>query len=131
MVAVPTDIPVTTPPEDTSTCELVLLKLPPIVGSASVMLVPTQSDVGPVIGAGLGLTVTPMVARHPSELVNVTVSLPGAMPVTIPEVVPTVEMPGLDVDQRPGSASLRKVVNPTQTEGVPLIGEVKGLTVTE
>jgi len=83
------------------------------------------------MGEGSGFTVMPIVARQPRELVKVTVSLPGATPVTMPDRVPTVEIPGLELDHVPGSASLRKVVAPTHTEGVPLIGDVNGLTVTE
>lgn len=58
MVAVPADIPVTTPPvEMVATAVELLPHVPEDVASESVVVEPTQTVVVPVIFCGLGLTV--------------------------------------------------------------------------
>jgi len=59
------------------------------------------------------------------------VAVPPAIPVTIPVALPTVAVDVELEDQVPPAvASASVVVNPAQTEAVPVIGEGSGLTVT-
>jgi len=63
MVAdMPAVLLVTTPAEDTETAGSLLDHEPPGVASASVVVIPVHTAVGPVIVAGIGLTVTACVA---------------------------------------------------------------------
>ena len=65
----PTETPVTTPPV-TVALALLALQTPPAVTSVSEILLPIHTDDGPgKMGAGLGITVTVLVAEHPSTLV--------------------------------------------------------------
>ena len=60
MVAVPAVMPVTSPVDDptVATEVLLLLHTPPLVASLSAVVNPTQTAAVPVIGTGVGLTVT-------------------------------------------------------------------------
>jgi len=62
MVAVPVAMPVTTPLELTDAKLELVLQVPPVVASASVMVCPGQTVVGPVIAATAAVTVTGNVA---------------------------------------------------------------------
>ena len=70
ILVVPVTRPLTTPvvPSIVATVVLLLLQLPPVVALASVALAPTQVPDGPVIAAGVGLTVTTAVRRQPLEM---------------------------------------------------------------
>jgi hypothetical protein len=66
MVVVPAIMPVTTPDEDTvAITGFPLDQTPPAVSEPNVFVKPTQVDVGPVIGAGSGFTVTTAEERQP------------------------------------------------------------------
>ncbi len=57
--------------------------------------------------------------------------MPAVTPVAIPEADPIVATPVLPLlHVPPGVASPREVVNPTQTDSVPVIGAGSGVTVT-
>ena len=60
MVAVPADMPDTAPEGEPTVAiaVLLLLHVPPVVASPSVVVAPAQTLVVPVIAAGAGLTVT-------------------------------------------------------------------------
>ena len=67
IVAVPRDTPVTIPLliPTVATDVLLLVHVPPAVGSLIDMVAPTQTAVGPVIVPGSGFTVTVIVAAQP------------------------------------------------------------------
>ena len=70
IIVVPVTRPLTTPVvlPIVATVVLLLLQLPPEVVFASVALAPTQVPPGPVIAAGVALTVTTAVRRQPFEM---------------------------------------------------------------
>ena len=67
IIAVPALTPDATPLKEpiVATAMLLLLHVPPIVASLSVVVLPTQTAVTPVIAAGSGLTVIIVVVRQP------------------------------------------------------------------
>ena len=67
MVAVPVDTPVTIPvvAPTVAVAVLLLLHVPPVVGSLSVVVAPMHTTAVPVIAAGSGFTVTVAVFVHP------------------------------------------------------------------
>jgi hypothetical protein len=69
ITVVPVVIPLTMPEVDpTVATEVVLLvHVPPGVASVSVIVDPAQTLVGPPMAAGVALTVTIVVARHPDK----------------------------------------------------------------
>ena len=69
---------------------LLLLHVPAAVVELNEVVKPTQTASTPVIGFGLGFTVTTAVAIHASVAVNVIVVVPDAIPVTspVPSTVP-------------------------------------------
>lgn len=67
MVAVPADIPVTSPPDViVATAELLLLQEPPVGVHDSVVVAPVHTVVVPVIAPIVPLTVTTLVAEQPA-----------------------------------------------------------------
>lgn len=89
IVVVSADIPPTAPPLlMVPTAVLLLLHVPPVLASESVVVEPTQTVDAPAMGSGSGLTViTLVVVATPQPLVTVytIVSTPAVTPVTIPE----------------------------------------------
>jgi hypothetical protein len=71
MSATPRATPVIIPVSDpaVATDVLLLVQMPPVDRSVSNTVLPRQMVVGPVIGLGVGLTVTTVVVRQP-VLVN-------------------------------------------------------------
>lgn len=71
MVAVPGLTPVTMPVEapTEATSGLLLLHVPPEVGSVRVVVRPTHNIDVPLIGAGNGFTVMTAMAKHPDDVV--------------------------------------------------------------
>jgi len=109
---------------------LLLLHVPPLVGSNSVAVAPTQILLAPDIGLGVGLTVTDAVVKQPAGKVYVIVAVPAAAPVTtpVPEITDaTAEL--LLLHEPPPVASVNVVVDPTHTASVPPIDAGAGLTV--
>ena len=110
---------------------LLLVHVPPGVASDNVVVCPTHTDVAPVIAAGDAFTVNDAVLVHPAVVVYVIVTTPGATPVTVPLLLPTVAIvPSLVVHVPPGVASVSVRVEPTQTLKVPPIAAGSALTVT-
>jgi len=132
MVGTPIALPVTTPPELTGArLGLLLLQLPPPVASDKVTVEPRHTKLGPVIAAGEGFTVMPVVVIQPVGNVYVIVAVPADMPPTVPFAAPTVPTAVLLLVQAPpADASLRVVVAPAQTVVTPVIDAGSGLTVT-
>jgi len=123
MVVVPEEIPPTMP---------VAAPTVPIAGAedchvpppelANAVVRPMHTDGIPVIGAGVGFTVTVMVRKQPEGIIYVTDEVPAEMPVNTPvagSMVPTV---GALLDHAPpASALVSVVVDSTHTVGVPPI----------
>jgi hypothetical protein len=87
---IPSDKPVTTPAFVTVAIEELLSHVPPVVG-LNVVVEPTHIESLPVIDTiGIGLTVITAVGSETqpvAELVYVKVAVPGATPVTNPELL--------------------------------------------
>jgi hypothetical protein len=110
---------------------LALLQVPPVVVLLSVLHVPPwHSCVAPVIGAGNGFTVTVVVWAQPVGNVYEITAVHGAvMPLTIPDVDPTLTQL-LAVDQVPPPGELLSTMAlPWQTCAGPLIAVGNGFTV--
>ena len=71
MVAAPVDTPVTPPVPFTETVLLRELQVPPGVASDNEIDAPLQTDAGPVIAAGAGLTVTIRLTLQPAGATHV------------------------------------------------------------
>lgn len=103
--------------------------MPPVLISLNGIDEPTQTVVGPAIGAGSVFTVITVVILHPVGKVYIIVSVPEVIPVTIPEPDPIIAIAGLLLIQVPPPGSIRVVVEPTHTDKLPVIREGNGLTV--
>ena len=90
MVAVDALIPPTTPVDEPTVAIplLLLLQVPPASVSDMVELI--QTEEGPVIEAGKGLTVTVTLPTQPVPLLTLITEVPPPAPVTIPVSEPTV-----------------------------------------
>jgi hypothetical protein len=107
---------------------LLLLQLPPGVRSFKLVVAPVHTLRVPVIPDGNGFMVTDALAAQPVPSVYTIVVVPAPTPVTIPEEVPTVAVPGrLLVQVPPVVASLRIVVVPGHALSVPVIAAGNGL----
>ncbi len=97
----------------------------------NVIVPPTQSDDGPVIGPGVVTTVTILVTKQPEEPAYVIVDVPVDMAVSMPveepivatEVVPLLHVP-------PGVMLLNVTTPPVQIVPDPSIDVGEGITVT-
>jgi hypothetical protein len=123
-VAVPAEMPVTTPTLLTvATAGFVLTQVPPATGER-VVVNPIQILLTPVmLTVGVGFTVTAAVGAEIQPvvvLVNVNVAIPAETPVTTPASV-TVATAGLLLSQVPPLLGDRPVVAPTQILFGPLI----------
>jgi hypothetical protein len=109
---------------------LLLVHVPPPV--LSKVIVPlTQTDVGPDIADGNGLTVTPYELTQPAAETYAILTGPATIPLTTPVEDPTVAMAGLLLTQAPPVVVvLSTVVDPTQTFAGPVIGAGNAFTVT-
>lgn len=127
-MAVPAEIPVTTPAFVTvAIAELLLVQLPPVVG-VNVVVEFKQIELGPVIlTVGKAFTFTAeVVLKHPVDVwVKVKVAIPADKPVTIPPFV-TEAIEGLLLTHVPPDAGIKEVVAFTQKEETPSIPTVGG-----
>ena len=128
MDAVPAERPVTFPDPSTDATPPEVLHEPPASTSLNVVTVPTHATGFPEI-AGAAPTVTTVSAVHPVGAVYVIAAVPPVTPVTIPDEVPTVAFVLPLIQVPPVVTSLKEVVNPWQTVGVPVIAAGGGLTV--
>jgi len=114
-----------------ATPALLLLQVDVPDASDSVVLAPSQTTSVPVIGAGVGFTVTLAVVIQPVASVYVIVEVPAVAPLVTPEDAPMVATAGdplLHVP--PKDASLSVVTPPGQRVSVPVIDAGSGFTVT-
>ena len=129
----PDDIPEPSPVTKSieSMSGVVEVQNPPGVASVDSTVVPTHKTCGPPIGAGTGLTVKVIDDEQPVGKENTIVVTPAEMPVTMPEVAPTVATEGevLVHVPKPPAANI-KVTSPTHSELTPLMGPGNGFTVT-
>ena len=129
MVEVPAVTPVTIPLEEpTEALALLLVHVPP-PPSASVDVAATHALVVPVIEEGEALTVTVTNVKQPELSVYVIFEVPAVTPETIPVPEPAAALELLLVHVPP-PASVREVVWPVHTDGVPEIEDGNGFTVT-
>ncbi len=127
---VPALLPLTTPEVDMTVAAVPeTLQLPPNGVLLNVVVDPTHTFNAPVITDGTGLTVTVAVFEHPAPSEYVITVVPGAEPVTIPEVpIPATDGVAL-LHAPPLIALLSGVVEPGHTVRVPRIGPGDVLTV--
>lgn len=131
-MTVPAATPDTTPVVPTVATEpLLLLQAPPETELLNVIVLPTQTEVGPVIVPGSvdGLTVTftvALVLPHPFVTVYEIVVVPVATPLTTPELL-TVATDGVTLVHAPPDVLLARVtVAPWQTVVLPVIALTVG-----
>ena len=103
-----------------------VLKVPGIVASLNVIVVPTQSVEGPDIGNGKGYMFIGTNCVQPNGEVRMMVSSPEVIPSTSPVKESTVAIEVLVELHVPGSASDTTAVVPTHKLKVPVIGEGVG-----
>ena len=115
-------MPVNEPTVPTAT--LLLLHVPAIVASVSVVVDPGHTVYVPKIAVGADVTVTTIVAAGAQPVEYVIVAVPNvAPPVTTPVSAPTVAVGGvLELQLPPAVASVRFVVKPEHISVVPVIG---------
>jgi len=121
--------PVMVPDADpmVATDVLPLVHVPPGTAFVSVSEFPTQIVIPivpgtPIIGPGLGLTVTVYTSKHPVESIYVITAVPAATPVTTPVEDPTVATPGEpELQTPPDGLPVKAIVDPTHTLFGPLI----------
>ena len=123
MMAVPGALPVTTPVLPTVATDTMLLpQVPPGVASASITGLPKQAEGIPVIGLGIGSTVTTVPVAQPVPKVYDTIVVPGAIPAKMPVLAPMVPTAAVLLLQVPPVvASANVVVADVQTVVVPVI----------
>jgi hypothetical protein len=109
-----------------------MLHVPPVDASVSVVHTPTHMLVVPLIAAGRGVTVTTFVDEQPPEPIDtVIVTVPDVRPVTTPVVGSTVPIVALLLlHEPPPDDEVSDMVCPTQTLDGPLIVPGPELTVT-
>ena len=133
IVAVPPKTPVITPVilSILATLGVLLLHVPPMVVSVSVVVVPWHMIKVPVIGVGSALTVMIFVTKQVEEKAYVIVVVPIPTPPTIPVTAPTVPTVGvLLVQVPPGTELVKVIVEPKHTVEGPEIVAGVGVTVT-
>lgn len=130
MVAVPGPTPDVTPVDILTVAIVVLLLLhaPPPARLLSMVALPWQNAVVPVMGNS-ALMLTVVVAIHPAGVVYVIVDVPAASALTLPTASMVATVVLLLVHVPPSVELLRAVVLPTHAVVVPVIGET-GFTVT-
>ena len=123
-MAVPFETPVVRPEPASivATVGSLLIHPPPIVASVSDEVNPEQITVVPLI-VDSGLTVTTALTEHPVGKVYEIVVVPAVTPPTSPDVLPITTLRLLLLHEPPASGSLKLVVNPWHTFGVPVIAE--------
>ena len=109
---VPAETPVQAPVEEpiAATAALVVVQDPPVKGATNVPDDPLHNDIVPVRGPGNADIVTTTEIAAIAGGVYMIVAVPGVIPLTIPEVSPTVAVAGLELVQVP-------------PEGLPVSGE--------
>lgn len=131
--ATPAETPVAIPVAEpiVATDKLPLLQRPPVDVVPNAVVDPAHTLSVPVIELGNGFTATGIVAIQPAADVYVIVEVPAATPVTIPVEPIVALLTSLLLQVPPAVASVKDVVNPTQTALVPEIAAGNGLMVTD
>ena len=80
---------------------LLLAQEPPGEVSLNVAVDPWHTNDGPLMAAGVGLTVTDLVTEQPAPGEKVIVTVPAETPVTMPDEDPTVALVGSLLLQAP------------------------------
>lgn len=111
-----------------ATAVLLLVHVPPVTASVSVVVCPTHNPLSPLI-AGAVLMVTVLVATHPAPATYDITEIPPAMPVTLPELSTVASAVLLLLQVPPVVASASVVVCPAHTVAVPVIAALPAFTV--
>jgi hypothetical protein len=108
MLAVPAAPAVTTPEALIDAMPgALLLHTPPAVAQLNALVPPGQADSVPVIGSGDAPTVIVVVLKQPELSIYVIVTVPGAIPVTMPDAL-IVAIMGSLLPQTPPAAPFDK-----------------------
>jgi hypothetical protein len=131
MVTVPEETPVTIPVEEptVATAVLLLIQVPPNVVSLNVAVDPEQIPETPAIAPGEGLIVTVALTEQPPDEVKVTVAVPWATPLTIPDAEPIVAILVPDILHVPPGSD-KALVEPAHKDKIPVIAGGGGVMVT-
>jgi hypothetical protein len=122
IIAVPALTPVTVPVNTEATAALLVPHTPPEDPSDKKVVAPTHMLLVPLIGPGLGLTVTVATAIQPDPKEYVIIAVPCETPVTAPEPEFTEAIEDELLVQVPElGKSFRLVTRPTHTDLVPPI----------
>lgn len=115
-----------------ATAVLLLVHVAPPVASLRVMEEPTHTGIFPVMGSGVGFTVTGVITEHtaPTPFEYVMVAVPAAAPLTSPPGFTVAIVVLLLLHVPPVKASDKSVVYPAQSVLIPVIAGGIGFTVT-
>ena len=91
--------------------ELLLVQVPPGIKSVSVVDVPKQRLVLPLMGEGRATTCIRAVCRQPVGRVYVMITVPTDTPANKPDEIPILAIAGLAFDQLPPGRALESVVD--------------------
>lgn len=127
----PAATPVVMPVGPTAALVTSLLRhVPEGVASVRLVVKPMHTPDVPVIADGNGLMVIALVAIQPVGRVYVIFTVPTAIPVTMPVLLIVALVTSLLLHIPSGVASVKLVVDPAQTPGMPVITDGNLLTVT-
>ena len=124
MVAVPATRPETTPNGSTvAIARAPDVHVPAALSLVNAVLEPAHTESVPDIASGIGLTVIVAEVMQPVPRVYMIVATPWVIPVTAPAVpVPTPTVTSVLLHEPPEVASVRMIVDATQTaEGPPML----------
>ena len=108
---------------------LPVVQVPPLTSSLIIAVPPRQTVSVPFIVGGAAFTFTTTVVLQPEPTEYVIVAVPALIPVTTPEVEPTLAAASVVLHIPPVGISLRVVVPPIQTEVLPIIADGSATTV--
>jgi hypothetical protein len=125
----PAETPVTTPVvvPTVAIAVLILLHAPPVGEPANDVVPPMHRAVPPVIIACV-LTVTTLVATHPTPMLYVIVAVPAVIPFTMPVEAPTETLLDAVLHEPPVVASASVIALPIHTDEEPVMAVGPGLT---
>jgi len=124
-------MPVTTPEVlITATDGLLLVHEPPVEAEVNEIVAPPQTEVAPIISAGIAPTVITNDVLQPVPNVYIIVVVPGVTPVTSPVVLTEATVVLLLLHVPPSVALVSAAVFPAQTNAVPDMDAGASLIVT-
>lgn len=109
---------------------LLLVHVPPLVALVSVVVDPVHNTEGPVMPAGLVMTLIVIWLVQPPGAMYLITEVPGEMPPTIPDGVMLATSVLLLVHAPPVPGAMSGDVLPTHTDSGPVMAPAAALTVT-